>query len=110
MENDQVTGRVRLSSKRTRQIASGHLWVYAADVQDVAGDPAPGDVVDLYTDRSQFFGRGFYNPHSKIRVRILTFRDQPVDEAFWASRIAAACALRDRVVSHTSAYRLVHGE
>lgn len=110
MQDDTPSGRVRLSRKRTQQLTSGHLWVYDTEVESVAGDPAPGDLVDLFTDTSRFCGRGFYNPSSKIRCRILTFKDEPIDADFWAARLRSAGSLRARVVSDTSAYRLVHGE
>ena len=110
MTPHQPSGRIRLSHKRTQQLTSGHLWVYDTEVETVAGDPAAGAVVDLYTDTSRFCGRGLYNPRSKIRVRILTFKDEPIDAGFWAARLEQALALRKRVVSDTSAYRLIHGE
>ena len=76
----------------------------------MAGEPAPGDVVDVCAHSGRVIGRGFFNPHSKIRVRLLTLRDEPINEAFWAARIASATALRKRLVSGTNAYRLIHGE
>ena len=72
--------------------------------------PVAGDLVDVYTHQKRFFGRGFYNPHSKIRVRLLTFQEEPIDDAFFAARLRAAAALRQIVASHTNACRLVHGE
>lgn len=110
MGRETPSGRVRLSSKRAQRIPFGHLWVYEGDVEEVQGEPAPGDLVDLSARSGRFCGRGFYNPHSKIRVRILTFRNEPITESFWAGRLASAASLRRRVVSDTTAYRLVHGE
>lgn len=110
MKQDAPTGRVRLARKRDQRIASGHLWVYDGDIAEVRGEPAPGDLVDVVTHVGRFCGRGVFNPHSKIRVRILTFSDEPVQEEFWAARLHSAGALRRRVVSGTNGYRLVHGE
>jgi 23S rRNA (cytosine1962-C5)-methyltransferase len=104
------SGRVLLSHHREQWIPSGHPWVYAGDIEEITGDPAPGDLVDLRGHSGRFCGRGFYNPESKIRVRILTFRDEPITESFWGERLERAAALRRRVVSNTTAYRLVHGE
>jgi len=108
--SDKPTGRVRLIRGREQILLAGYLWIYAGHVEDVAGEPAPGDVVDVCTHSGRAIGRGFFNPHSKIRIRLLTFRDEPITEAFWAARIASAAALRRRVVSDTTAYRLIHGE
>ncbi len=102
--------RVRLTAVGERQRVSGSLWVFAGHVGDVQGDPQTGDLVDVYTAGGRWHARGFYNPHSKIRLRLLTFEDEPIDESFWARRIQRAVALRRRLVAETNAYRLVHGE
>jgi 23S rRNA (cytosine1962-C5)-methyltransferase len=67
-------------------------------------------VIDVLTSDGRFYGRGFYSPASKIRVRLLTFRDEPIDETFWLGRIQQAIRLRDRVVTQSNAYRLIYGE
>jgi len=103
-------GRIRLARGLDRRIASGHLWVYAGEIEEVTGDPAAGDIVDLFTHAARFCGRGFFNPQSKIRVRLLSFKEEPIDEGFWAKRLENAAALRQRVVADTDAYRLVHAE
>lgn len=109
-QSEQSSGRVRLIRGREHALLAGYLWIYAGHIEEVAGAPVPGDVVDVCTRSGRVIGRGFFNPHSKIRVRLLTFRDEPINEAFWAVRIASAAALRRRVVADTSAYRLIHGE
>lgn len=110
MRRESVAGRVRVSRLQEQRIAAGHLWVYAGEIEAVEGDPTPGDLVDLATHAGRFCGRGFFNPHSKIRARILTFQDEPINEGFWRTRLERAASLRNRVVSGTNAYRLVHGE
>ncbi len=107
---DHVTARVLVRRDREPRIASGHLWVYEGEIEKVEGSPAPGDLVDLTTHRGRFLSRGYINPHSRIRVRLLTHRDEPIDEGFWEQRLRAALALRGHVVEGTTAYRLVFGE
>jgi 23S rRNA (cytosine1962-C5)-methyltransferase len=74
----------------------------------------PGTVVDVVDRDGQWAGRGFYNGHSRIALRLLTADpDEAVDDAFFARRLARAVALRrdwlglDAV---SNAYRLVHAE
>ncbi|MGQ0569909.1 MAG: class I SAM-dependent rRNA methyltransferase [Armatimonadota bacterium] len=110
MSQEPATGRVRLRRHRETRVETGHLWVYEGEIEAVDGAPAVGDIVDVGDHRGRFLGRGYINPQSKIRVRILTRQDEPVDEAFFGRRLQAASALRERVVSGTSAYRLVFGE
>lgn len=107
---DRVTARVRLRSGREDRVAAGHLWVYAGDIERVQGSPDAGDLVDVVTHRGRFCGRGYINPRSSIRVRLLTHSDEAINEAFFARRVQAAIALRERVVAGTTACRLVFGE
>jgi 23S rRNA (cytosine1962-C5)-methyltransferase len=109
LHDDSPRGRVRLSRARAAD-ALGHLWIYAGYVEEVSGELISGDVVDVMTPNGRFYARGLYNPASKIRVRILTFNDEPITEQFWRERLAQAVRLRQRVVNGTNAYRLVYGE
>jgi len=88
----------------------GHVWIYAGHLHSVVGEPLAGDLVDVVNPNGRFYGRGFFNPNSKIRVRLVTFEDEPVDEAFWKKRVQQAIRLRERVVTWTNAYRLIFGE
>ena len=106
---DMPAGRVTLA--RAKEIAgSGHLWVYAGFVHAVNGNPVAGDMVDVVMPNGRFYARGLYNPASKIRIRILTFVDEPITESFWRGRIAQAVRLRERIVTNANAYRLIYGE
>jgi 23S rRNA (cytosine1962-C5)-methyltransferase len=69
--------------------------VYAGAIAGVEGEPADGDVVDLYSHAGNFVARGLYNSQSKIRVRLYSWTaEQPLDEAFFRGRIEAAVRLR----------------
>lgn len=110
MPQERASFRVRLHRGRERRVEEGHLWVFEGEIAGVDGHPGPGDIVDVCTSRGRFLGRGDFSPRSRIRVRILTRCDEPLDEAFFTRRLQAAAALRQRVVSGTTAYRLVFGE
>jgi 23S rRNA (cytosine1962-C5)-methyltransferase len=107
---EDIGGGVRLHRGAERRVAAGHLWVFENEIAEITGTPESGALVDVLTAEGRLCGRGFVNPHSKIRVRLLTWRDEPINEEFWAQRVASALALRRRVVTDTNAYRLVHGE
>jgi 23S rRNA (cytosine1962-C5)-methyltransferase len=107
--HEPPTGVVTLA--RADEIAgSGHLWIYAGFVHAVTGQPASGDVVDVVMPNGRFYARGLYNPSSKIRIRVLTFHEEAITPAFWRERIAQAVRLRARIVSESTAYRLIYGE
>lgn len=110
MSSYREAGSVRLRAGCERRILAGHLWIYEGDIDSVAGDPKPGDVVEVITPDGRRCGRGLYSPQSKIRVRLLTFNDEAIDAAFWNRRIGAAVKRRNSLISGTTAYRLIHSE
>ncbi|MCS7235940.1 MAG: class I SAM-dependent rRNA methyltransferase [Armatimonadota bacterium] len=104
------TPTVVLRRGRERRLRAGHLWVFEGEVEEVRGDPAPGELVEVRSWRQEFLGRGTYSPQSAIRVRLLTHQEERVDEALFERRLRQALQLRERVVSGTTAYRVVYGE
>lgn len=93
---------------------SSHPWIFQKMVERPTSRIPPGSVVDIHDKNSQWVGRGFYNGHSRIALRLLTSKqDEPIDETFFASKLATALALRREVLrldAVTNAYRLVHSE
>jgi 23S rRNA (cytosine1962-C5)-methyltransferase len=101
---------VRLKIERR----SSHPWIYQKMVDKPARKLPGGSVVDILDRAGQWVGRGFYNGHSRISLRVLTpDANEAIDEAFFVRRLEGAVRLRrdvlqlDRV---TDAYRLVHSE
>jgi 23S rRNA (cytosine1962-C5)-methyltransferase len=93
---------------------STHPWIFQKMVEKPAVRPKPGSVVEIIDREGNFAGRGFYNGHSRIALRVLTADPgETIDESFFARKIGEAVSLRrdalklDRV---TDAYRLVHSE
>ena len=84
--------------------------MYAGEIDVVAGDPAPGDIVDVVDHRKRFLGRGFINPASSITVRILTWEEQEVDDGFFYRRIAAARDYRRVVGAEAPCHRVVFSD
>jgi 23S rRNA (cytosine1962-C5)-methyltransferase len=82
-------------------------------VRAASPDARPGNVVAVYDKRGDRFGSGFYNPRSRITVRMLSFTDTPIDDAFFEARLAQAVSLRRDILQldqETNAYRVVHAE
>lgn len=83
-----------LRLKRGREArARVHPWIFEGDVANVEG-AGPGAVVEVVDAAGRFVGRGLYNPRPALCCRILSWRDEPIDEAFLERRIAAALARR----------------
>ncbi len=90
-----------------------HPWIFSGAIQRIEGKPEEGDVVTVFTNDRKFIARGHVQVGS-IAVRVLTFKDEPIDRQFWERRIATAYDLRERTGissrEDNTTYRLVHGE
>ncbi|PLV60083.1 class I SAM-dependent rRNA methyltransferase [Thermotoga sp. KOL6] len=93
-----------------RRLSRGHLWIYDNEISKTEGDYENGDIVDIFRPDGTFFGKGYINDNSKIRVRILTWRNDRVDRSFIEKRIKLAIERRKKLVKDTDAFRVVHGE
>jgi 23S rRNA (cytosine1962-C5)-methyltransferase len=93
---------------------SSHPWVFQKMVERPASRIPPGAVVDVVDRSGQWVGRGFYNGHSRIALRILTSDpNTAIDAAFFQTKLSQALTLRRDVLQLdkvSDAYRLVHSE
>lgn len=93
---------------------SSHPWIFQKMVEKPAQRIPGGSVVDIQDRDGQWVGRGFYNGHSRIALRVLSAEPgETVDADFFARRLRLAVALRREVLgldSCTDAYRLIHSE
>ena len=89
-----------------------HPWVFSGAIQTLPDDLREGEIVRVEDASSQFLAVGHYQIGS-IAIRILSFEDVVVDDAFWDERLSEALMLR-RVLNLLRAdnniFRLVHGE
>ena len=101
---------IRLKSDRT----PGHPWVWSAQVHKPAERVPPGSVVEVVDAKDRFVGRGFWNGHARIALRLLaTDPDEAIDADWIAARIARAVQLRRELLEldrSTDAWRVVHSE
>ncbi|MFP4322298.1 MAG: class I SAM-dependent rRNA methyltransferase [Anaerolineales bacterium] len=98
-----------LHNKRLKTISRRHPWVFSGAIRRFSGAPGPGDIVTLATEDEQFLARGIWNPQSSIRLRVLTWEDEPIDDAFWRRRLQAAIARRGKRTPD-GARRLINAE
>jgi 23S rRNA (cytosine1962-C5)-methyltransferase len=93
---------------------STHPWIFQKLVEKPAVRPKPGSIVDVVGVDGEWIGRGFYNGHSRIALRMLEGDPDVVVDADWfARRIADAVSLRRDVLrldEVSDAWRVVHSE
>src|SRR5437588_10465402 len=74
---------------------SSHPWIFQKMVEKPATRLSAGSVVDIVDRDGQWVGRGFYNGHSRIALRVLTADpNEPIDAAFFARRLERCVGLR----------------
>src|SRR5262245_20695839 len=101
---------VRLKIERR----SSHPWIFQKMVEKPATRIPNGSVADVLDRDGKWVGRGFYNAHSRISLRILTTdANEVIDSGWFARTIARAVELRRDVLkldTVTDAYRVMHSE
>ncbi|HET7125825.1 MAG TPA: class I SAM-dependent rRNA methyltransferase [Lysobacter sp.] len=93
---------------------STHPWIFQRLVEKPAPRPKPGSIVDVAGVDGTWIGRGFYNGHSRIALRMLeTDPDVAVDAAWFANKIGEAANLRRNILKLdevSNAWRVFHSE
>jgi 23S rRNA (cytosine1962-C5)-methyltransferase len=103
--------RIYLNPGRERPVLNGHPWIFSGAIESIDGDPEVVGIADVFNCRKDWIARGLYNPKSQIRVRVLTWREEPIDRDFFSRRLSQALSLRQNYLSTTTnAYRLTNGE
>ena len=101
--------KVYLRKKIAPRIANGHPWIYGNEMERIDGPVDGGDIVSVFYGDGKFAGKGYINPKSQILVRLLTRKDEPIDEQFIHNRIQQAWNYRQKI-GYTENCRLVFGE
>ena len=89
-----------------------HPWVFSGAIQTLPHNLREGEIVRVEDASSQFLAVGHYQIGS-IAIRILSFEDVVVDDAFWDERLSEALMLRralNLLRADNNIFRLVHGE
>lgn len=92
-----------------------HPWIFSGAIHHTETDVPleEGDIVEVLSFDGQFLAIGHWQIGS-IAVRVLTFKQQPINHAFWTKRISAALDVRKAIGvagrEDNDIYRLVHGE
>ena len=89
-----------------------HPWVFSGAIESADDTIEEGDLVTVYTHDGTLIGNG-HSQIGSIAVRMLTFDDTAIDEAFFEQRLKEAYVMREALGlqrEDNNAFRLVHGE
>lgn len=104
-----MTAKAVLKPGKEKRVYSLHPWIFRSDIDHVDGSFTPGDIVDIVSAKGRFLAKGYYNPSSQIALRIMTYRDEPVDRAMIFRRVHDAVEYR-RSFADLKSCRLIFAE
>ena len=104
---------IQLKRGKEESLRRFHPWVFSGAIHQADSDLEEGDIVRVVTSTGEFIAVGHYQQGS-IAVRVLSFSDVAIDDAYWESRLRSALGMRQAIGLADSptnnTYRLVHGE
>lgn len=104
--------KVTVNKKAENAVRNGHPWVYGEEITHTDGNIAGGEIVDVFSSKNRYLGSGFYNPASKITVRIIsTNANDKFDAEFFKRRFKYAVNYRKTCLGgNIDCCRLVFGD
>jgi 23S rRNA (cytosine1962-C5)-methyltransferase len=107
-----VTTDIILKKGREKPVLNRHPWIFSGAIARVDGEVEPGDVVQIVDSNGRFLAHAYYNPHSQIQARILSWHDEAIGTNFWQQKIQRAFHHRALLALEpaTTAYRLINAE
>ncbi|MEG1587829.1 MAG: class I SAM-dependent rRNA methyltransferase [Mucinivorans sp.] len=106
---------VELKLKRGKEesLIRQHPWIFSGAIASASGAVEDGDMVNVISSEDRFLARGI-SATGSIAVRVLTFKDEKIDQQWWCKKIGNALSVR-RAMNlvdnpETNCYRLINGE
>ncbi len=89
-----------------------HPWVFSGAIDRIDEGVEEGSIVNVIDAKGESAGIGHFQ-FGSIAVRMLSFSQETINEAFWYRRLQKAWALRQSIgvlSARNETFRLVHGE
>ena len=103
---------VKITKKAENTVVQGHPWVFDGELTEIDGTLTDGALVDVLSHKGSYLGTGFYNSHSKIKIRLISRNvNDKFDEAFFERRLRYAWEYRKTVMGgDLNCCRVIFGE
>jgi 23S rRNA (cytosine1962-C5)-methyltransferase len=100
-----------LKKDRDAPVRRGHPWLFSGAIERVEGEEKESGVADIFDSKKNWLARGLFNPNSQLRVRLLTWKKESIDQSFFSRRLSQALSFRERqLAGSNNAYRVINGE
>lgn len=104
---------VYLKKGKEESLLRFHPWIFSGAISHIDDGITEGETVRVITRSGDFIAVGHWQIGS-IAVRVLSFKDIVIDDAFWRDRLTSALTMRQSIGiadnPHNNTFRLVHGE
>ena len=103
---------VILKKNKEESILRKHPWVFSGAIDLIDEEIVDGDLVSVYDSKKRFLAIGHFQ-NATIAVRIVSFENREINQAFFNEKIGDAVQLRRNLglfAKDNSICRLVHGE
>lgn len=105
----QQEGTIILKAGREKPVRNRHPWIFSRAIERAQG-AVDGETVRVLSHQGDFLARGYWNHHSQIQVRFLTWQDEVIDNTWWTNTLRRAVQSRRARLKLGSAFRLVNAE
>ncbi len=102
--------KVVLKKTAEKKIKQLNQWFYRNEIKKYPSDIQKGEIVQVFTSSGQFVGTGYFNPLSKISLRMLSFKKEKDISSLIKRRIEEAFHRRKKLLKSTTAFRVIHSE
>lgn len=99
--------KVVLQKGREHSVLRRHPWIFSGAIK--SSESSKAEIVEVVSFNGEHLGFGFNSPLSQIRVRLLSFKEEP-NRDFLKARISAAVEARHYDFTSKEARRLVNAE
>ncbi|MEQ8677530.1 MAG: class I SAM-dependent rRNA methyltransferase [Aggregatilineales bacterium] len=79
---------------RDKPIINQHPWIFSGAIRGMEGIPEQGEIVNVRAHDRAFLGQGYWNVNSQIRVRMLSWDKDPIDDRWWRNALKRAIDAR----------------
>lgn len=103
---------VQLLPHKIQSIERRHPWIFSGALKRMPEEIEDGEVVMVVDKSGKTLAKGHFQ-HGSIAVRVLTFKDESIDQDFFNRRLEQAVLLRENLQlfrSDNSICRIIHGE
>ena len=102
--------KVTLKPGKEKALRNRHPWIFSGAVASMP-ELEEGEILPVYGASGEFLAKAYFHPENSICGRVLTFIDEPIENAL-DQRIAGAIALREKMFDRkiTNCFRLVNAE